>query len=175
MKRFMVILVSMVLCLGAVGLLVGCGSTDLEARIAQLEQDKVDLQVQLDEIQSTVNAILPPADSTDFKIYEIGETFTYVSAGIPLFSLTVTWHEDIDNYIIITVKNINMPGYAPNHFVRGRSLSSGGLFHSVTLSNTVFAIGSQSGGGGSAGIGEFVWFGFPIGDAIIPYMICRVR
>ncbi|MCL2062271.1 MAG: hypothetical protein FWH03_06595 [Firmicutes bacterium] len=115
MKKFTVILVSMVLCLGAVGLLVGCGGgTDYDdsallARLDQLEQDNADLQGQLDSLLNT-----------EARIYELGETFTYSFGGMDWFSIKVEINPDNLPNFRMTLTNLNMPNLPMNEYVANR-------------------------------------------------------
>jgi len=144
--------------------------TELKNRIEQLEADNKALQAQID-------LLIANSEGEEFKIYEMGETFTYISAGIPLFSIKVEPHPDPNapnNYIHVSITNLNMPGFAPRAFVQGRYTSLD-RWGNMTFSDYVLAIGAIGTWGGSSGTGEYLYLGFPTSNSvIIPYAIFRL-
>jgi len=176
MKKLSIVLIS-VLCLFA---LAACGGgiyddTVLKDRIKQLEQDYSKLEQDYSDLQSVVDSLLQ-SNSTDAKIYDLGETFTYVSAGISLFSIKVETHPTVTNAVRVTITNLNMPGYAPNDFVKGRYPSGNG-FATMTFSTAILSINEESVEGGTVSASStYLYLGFPMANnAIIPYAIYKIR
>jgi len=128
------------------------------------------------ELESLLNPVETP-------VYELGETFTYVSAGIPLFSIKVEITEAHPDSYTLTITNINMTNAQRDSYIRCRSRS--------VLSSWASGLGV---GTSRLNIGEtytnrelisfhnspyaltHFYFGIPVGtNDIIPYAIFKVH
>ncbi|MCL2061985.1 MAG: hypothetical protein FWH03_05105 [Firmicutes bacterium] len=156
MKKFTVILASMVLCLGTVGLLAGCGEvyddTDLRNQLEQLRE-------QLDELQNT---------EEDGIYYWLGETFTYVNSGIEWFSIKVEISPTSSDHFRMTLTNLNMPGVSMNVYLASRRFNSNNntWASEFSLSSSSLGIGqsySQSGYTISSFPATHIYFFHPTG------------
>ncbi|MCL2370643.1 MAG: hypothetical protein FWC80_05400 [Firmicutes bacterium] len=119
-----------------------------------------------------------PSGTQDIPVLGIDDTFTYVRAGIQLFSIEVDW--PFANTFRIHVTNLNMPEISPMHYIRMWGQLTGGGFMVDTLDRNQFATGLLLGGTANTSTfsfdGIYVWLGWPTtGNAMIPYVIFRVR
>ena len=127
----------------------------------------------------------PPGEGEGavFRIYEIGDTFTYVThTGIPLFSIKVVpdhINQHVPSSVRVYITNHNMPGTAVHTFVRMRSLRPDGLFNTrhFDLDPTIIPLGETEGFLGGD-LFTSAWFGWPImggspTTSMIPYVIFR--
>jgi len=154
MKKFVTFFVCAVLALSLSLSLIGCGS-DLSARIDQLERDLAQAQDTLADLESRLGIPGPtgpqgpagpkgePYQPELNKIYQLGETFTYISHGLELFSVKVERDITSPTGFSIFVTNHNMPGLAPNDFIRGRAHSPTG-FLTFSFVDSIVAINAVS-------------------------------
>jgi len=112
------------------------------------------------------------------RIYQLGETFTFISHGLELFSIRIEYRPDLLGNIGVWITNLNMPGYAPSSFVQMRALNlTGGTFVTWTPTGSALPIGETWSSETLNFSGNYVWFGFPTAttaNAMIPYAIFRV-
>jgi len=132
-------------------------------------------------VGSTDTGVSAQVGQTLNRIYQLGQTFTFINHGLELFSIRVVRAGANPTGISVTITNINMPGYAPSGFVRMRAQSSPGAdtFATYNFSNTLLPIGGLPHTQGfdlfNVGITQ-VYFGFPLaGDLMIPYAIFQVQ
>ncbi|MCL2847537.1 MAG: collagen-like protein [Firmicutes bacterium] len=110
------------------------------------------------------------------RIYQLGETFTYVSHGLELFSITVT-QGGTDTSVAITIYNHRVPNFNPSLFVRMSSTMNGVNFFTNNFSSTTIAIGSTHQQGWNLHDPMIQsWFGSPIGtNSINTFAIFQLR
>jgi len=133
----------------------------------------------------------PPGESgiQEERIFELGETFTYISQGLRLFSLRVIEDANAPNGFVLYATNHNMPGYGLNSFVLMRfyqqplGSETGRTFFTrdfdtadatiITL-ETTRRINLPL----PSWVGSSLWFGWPTAvttASMIPYAIFRIR
>jgi predicted small lipoprotein YifL len=159
-----ILLFSLAACGGASGKNYDEAINALQDRIEQLESNNADLQTTLDSINATD------------RVYQLGETFTYVSAGIPLFSIKVEQSTTANiNYVYITIANINLLGFTPSACVKMRRSNRIDEQPSYsTFSDKVLPIGNEYRTNMLKGSSEHALFGFPTSDGIVPYVTFKV-
>jgi len=112
------------------------------------------------------------------RIHQLGDTFTYVSQGLELFSIRV--HLNIDNSALfhITITSINSPHFVINDFVRrrnGNTTFSSVLNFPLTILHFDEPATFNSSFGGLGAGNNYIWFGTPLGNTIKPFVVFRVR
>ena len=112
----------------------------------------------------------PKGESNIAQLYHLGDTFTYVSAGIPLFSINI--EESSSAGIRITIKNINMPGRAPADFVNMQYFNYSN-YSTETFSTTILTINQEYSTTYNRAVihNNLIHFGFPAPKSIIPYVV----
>ena len=121
-------------------------------------------------------------DPTQTPIYELGETFAYVSAGIPLFSIKVEITAEYPDAYTLTLTNFNMPNAQKDTYIRCKSRTvSNSWGEGISVDSDRLNIGEVDTTHGMISfynkpepITHF-YFGIPIGaNDIIPYAIFKV-
>ena len=180
MKKIVVTVLSVVIFLATAITFTACNDTSaLEERIATLEQ-MLEQSVKGDKgDKGDTGEQGPKGDSgaSESKVYKLGDTFTHVSAGIPLFSITMV--EAVPGHSVsIVIKNLNLLGLAPNHFVRAQTCSGIGLWYSsLSFSTTLLPLGEESIEETllSRAVDGMWYFGFPAISTVIPYAIFNLN
>ena len=169
MKKLVILLLSLMLAFGAIAMLAGCDTGEQGPTGPQGEQG-----IQGPQGPQGEQGIQGPAGpAPEFRIYEIGETFTYVThTGIPLFSIRVelSLSNPQDTIrIYITHHEPFSPTTNPAGIrLRGQLATSG-------YSTSTFE-GLSNGGGNAFFAGNYAWFGWPLGtNGILPFVVFRVR
>ena len=168
--------------------LVGCGNAELLRRIDELEQEINNIR-ELEGIPGPQGPVGPTGPQgptgSDCKctavelnrIYQLGETFTYVNGNLELFRVRV-WSPE-PNAINITVTIVTMPWFRLDDFIRGRTgipNTNDFLNFSISLSNAGLHIGeSVTHGITYALLRDYVWFGTPAGNVIIPFVRFSIK
>ena len=160
-KSLIVIVIVLTLCFG----FAACASDtkDLKARITALEQELANAK-QADVIKN---------DSVAAQVYYLGDTFTYLAGGLELFSIKIEESSNPSIIVNITVKNLNLPGRAPDDFVNMQCYN-GNTYSTYTFSATPLQTGGEYStpiGYPSANGGKIWHFGFPATKSLIPYAI----
>ena len=109
------------------------------------------------------------------RVHQLGDTFTYVSQGLELFRIRVTVHPTFPESFAIIITNLNIPGAAPDDFVRyRRGITS---FVTLPISSSQLPLNLPTTFGSNFLATQYVWFGTPIGsgNSIIPFVVFRVR
>ena len=162
------------------GLMQGLStSCEYSGAIATIQSSLVLLRTDLTALQNLIN---PPP--TLNRLYFLGQTFTYVSQGLRLFSIRVEADASAMGGFVLYVTNHNMPGYTPNMFIRARRQLGGGGFASAPLpapANSTLPMGGTVRIAIGTGFdGAYVFVGWPtdVGNSnisMIPYARFRVR
>ena len=181
-KKIISIALALVLGLSILAF-VGCGSdSELLRRIEQLEQELESIR-ELDGIPGPKGEQGPagqdgrPGQDADcecpppvtYRVYQLGQTFTYHSMGMPMFSIRV---ELQGGEPVAWVTNHSIPNFRAGHFIRAR----GELGSTFTLSTTsAIPAETPSVFGLWITTTSYIWFGFPIDEnSIIPYAIFNI-
>ena len=113
------------------------------------------------------------------RIHQLGDTFVFTNHGQALFSIRVYVLSAEETSFRITVTNINHLPFVVNDLVRTRNgnttVTVTSAIATMTLHNFEDSV-TQSRSFGGLGVGNnYVWFGTPVGDTIIPFAVFRVR
>jgi len=168
MKKLIILLLSMVLVFGTVAMLAGCDEGTIGPQGPAGPQGEQGIQGPAGP--QGESGVLPE------RIFQLGETFTYVNHGLRLFSVRLERNTISPTGFMLYITNHNMPGLAPNDFISGRAFN-GTSFANAEISFTVIAIGdtqrSTLGGGGVVTSATCIWFGTPSPTsdrAMIPFV-----
>jgi hypothetical protein len=137
--------------------------TNIQTALESLRNDLTALQNQVSNLP----------DSSINRIYQLGETFTFINHGLELFSLRLETSDVALAGFSVWVTNINLPGYAPNDFLRVRAQNND-VWMTQGFSTTILNIGGLAGLTiNNSFTGNYLWFGFPTQgtSSMIPFVI----